>query len=40
MYATEAAVPAEIHSLETKRNIGKAADLLQSLVPKAQCFCF
>lgn len=40
MFATEAAVPAEIHSLETKRNIGKAADLLQSLVPRAQCFCF
>jgi diguanylate cyclase (GGDEF)-like protein len=33
-------VTADIHSLTTKRNIGKAADLLQSLVPRAQCFCF
>ena len=31
---------ADIHSLTTKRNVGKAADLLQSLVPRAQCFCF
>jgi hypothetical protein len=37
---TGSAVVAEIHSLTTKRNIGKAADLLQSLVPRAQCFCF
>ncbi len=38
--ATEAAVSADIHSLTTRRNLGKAADLLQSLVPRAQCFCF
>ena len=37
---TGSAVAADIHSLTTKRNIGKAADLLQSLVPRAQCFCF
>jgi diguanylate cyclase (GGDEF)-like protein len=37
---TGTAVAADIHSLTTKRNIGKAADLLQSLVPRAQCFCF
>jgi len=40
IYATEAAVPANIHSLTASRSIGKAADLLQSLVPRAQCFCF
>ncbi len=40
MYATEAAVPADIHSLTTRRSIGTAAELLQSLVPRAQCFCF
>ena len=39
-HATEAAVPADIHTLTATRNIGKAADLLQSLVPRAQCFCF
>jgi diguanylate cyclase (GGDEF)-like protein len=33
-------VAADIHSLTSKRNVGKAADLLQSLVPRAQCFCF
>lgn len=33
-------MPAEIHTLTTKRNFDKAADLLQSLVPRAQCFCF
>jgi diguanylate cyclase (GGDEF)-like protein len=38
--ATEASVSADIHTLTTKRNFGKAADLLQSLVPRAQCFCF
>jgi diguanylate cyclase (GGDEF)-like protein len=37
---TGSAVAADIHSLTTKRSIGKAADLLQSLVPRAQCFCF
>lgn len=36
----EAAVPADIHTLTATRNIGKASDLLQSLVPRAQCFCF
>lgn len=40
LFATEAAVPADVHSLTAKHNIGKAADLLQSLVPRAQCFCF
>ena len=40
LFATEAAVSADIHSLTAKNNIGKAADLLQSLVPRAQCFCF
>src|SRR5210317_643595 len=40
LYATEAAVPADIHTLAATRNIGKAADLLQSLIPRAQCFCF
>jgi diguanylate cyclase (GGDEF)-like protein len=34
------AVAADVHSLTSRRNIGKAADLLQSLVPRAQCFCF
>ncbi len=33
-------MPAEIHSLTTKRNFDTAVDLLQSLVPRAQCFCF
>ena len=40
LYATEAAVPADIHTLAATRNIGKAADLLQSLIPRARCFCF
>ena len=31
---------ADIYTLTTRRNFGKAADLLQSLVPRAQCFCF
>ncbi len=31
---------AEPHSLETKKNVGKAQALLHSLVPRAQCFCF
>jgi len=31
---------AEIHNLEEKKNIGKAAGLLHSLVPRAQVFCF
>jgi diguanylate cyclase (GGDEF)-like protein len=29
-----------MHKLETRKNIGKAKDLLHSLVPRAQCFCF
>ncbi|HSM30541.1 MAG TPA: EAL domain-containing protein [Woeseiaceae bacterium] len=33
-------MPADIHSLTARDTIGKAADLLQSLVPRAQCFCF
>jgi diguanylate cyclase (GGDEF)-like protein len=36
----EAGVSADIHTLTAKRNFGKAANLLQSLVPRAQCFCF
>ncbi|MDJ0938510.1 MAG: EAL domain-containing protein [Woeseiaceae bacterium] len=31
---------ADLHNLTTRRNIGKAKDLLHSLVPRAQCFCF
>ena len=31
---------AEIHDLTEKKNIGKAAGLLHSLVPRAQVFCF
>ena len=31
---------AEIHNLEERKNIGKAAGLLHSLVPRAQVFCF
>ena len=31
---------AELHSLQTRKNIGKAKGLLHSLVPRAQCFCF
>ena len=31
---------ADVHSLETRRKIGKAKDLLHSLAPRAQCFCF
>ncbi len=31
---------AEVHNLLTRKNIGAAKDLLQSLVPRAQCFCF
>jgi len=33
-------VPAELHSLDTKNNVSKAASLLHSLVPRAQVFCF
>jgi len=31
---------AEVHNLQTWKNIGAAKGLLQSLVPRAQCFCF
>ena len=31
---------AELHNLTTRKNIGAAKGLLQSLVPRAQCFCF
>lgn len=31
---------AEIHNLVMRKNIGAAKGLLQSLVPRAQCFCF
>jgi diguanylate cyclase (GGDEF)-like protein len=33
-------VSADVHSLKTRKNIGKAKGLLHSLVPRAQCFCF
>jgi diguanylate cyclase (GGDEF)-like protein len=33
-------VSADVHSLATIKNIGKSKDLLYSLVPRAQCFCF
>ena len=33
-------MPAELHNLQTRKNIGKAKGLLHSLVPRAQCFCF
>jgi len=31
---------ADLHSLQTRKNIGKAKGLLHSLAPRAQCFCF
>jgi diguanylate cyclase (GGDEF)-like protein len=31
---------AELHNLQTRKNIGKAKGLLHSLVPRSQCFCF
>jgi diguanylate cyclase (GGDEF)-like protein len=31
---------AELHSIVNRKNIGAARGLLQSLVPRAQCFCF
>ena len=31
---------AELHDLVTSNNVGAAKELLQSLVPRAQCFCF
>lgn len=33
-------MPADVHNLITRKNIGAAKNLLQSLVPRAQCFCF
>lgn len=33
-------MPADVHNLLTLKNIGSAKGLLQSLVPRAQCFCF
>ncbi len=33
-------MPADLHNLQTRKNIGKAKGLLHSLVPRAQCFCF
>ena len=33
-------MPAELHDLITRKNIGAAKGLLKSLVPRAQCFCF
>ena len=36
----ERALSAELHNLQTRKNIGKAKGLLHSLVPRAQCFCF
>ena len=31
---------ADVHNFITRKNIGSAKGLLQSLVPRAQCFCF
>src|SRR5210317_2516366 len=36
----EPALAADLHDLQTRKNIGKAKGLLHSLVPRAQCFCF
>jgi diguanylate cyclase (GGDEF)-like protein len=36
----EAALSADLHNLQIRKNIGKAKGLLHSLVPRAQCFCF
>ena len=33
-------MPADLHNLQTRKNIGKAKGLLHSLVPRAQSFCF
>jgi diguanylate cyclase (GGDEF)-like protein len=38
--STEPTLPADLHNLQTVKNIGKAKGLLHSLVPRAQCFCF
>ncbi len=37
---SETVLSAELHDLQTRKNIGKAKGLLHSLVPRAQCFCF
>ena len=39
-YTPGQAVSADVHSLKTRSKIGRAKGLLQSLVPRAQCFCF
>jgi diguanylate cyclase (GGDEF)-like protein len=31
---------ADVHNITTRKNLGSAKGLLQSLVPRAQCFCF
>lgn len=31
---------ADVHQLKTRNSIGASKELLQSLVPRAQCFCF
>ena len=31
---------ADLHNFVARKNIGAAKGLLQSLVPRAQCFCF
>ncbi len=36
----EPALAADLHHLQTRKDVGKAKDLLHSLVPRAQCFCF
>ena len=36
----QAPMTADIHNLTVWRNIGAAQELLESLVPRAQCFCF
>lgn len=33
-------MPADLHHLQSSKNLGKAKGLLHSLVPRAQCFCF
>ena len=39
-FTPEPALSADLHNLQTRKNIGKAKGLLHSLVPRAQCFCF
>jgi diguanylate cyclase (GGDEF)-like protein len=36
----ERVLSADLHNLQSRKNIGKAKGLLHSLVPRAQCFCF